>query len=130
MDAKVENSNGVYVINLSGQMNFETADQLKTQCLKNFSSHDIILNLKELNFVGSSGITPFLELIDELAKSLGNRFKICSVGVDFMRLFQSSDADGIEIYKDVNDARLAFVNGAEALAITRLKPFGLKVSIE
>ena len=135
MDAKVENRNGVFVVNLIGQMNFESADQLKTQCIKNFSTRDIIFNLKDLSFVGSSGITPFLELLDVMSKNLGPRFKICSVGTDFMRLFESSDSEGIEIYRDVTDAERAFQRRAvgdetQTQALTRLKPFGLKMSID
>lgn len=136
MEAKVENQNGIFVVNLSGRLDFEKADQLKERCLKAFVSRDVIFNLRELNFVGSSGITPFLELLSELNKTNGRRFKICSVGVEFMRLFESATGpgEGIEIYRDVNDAHRAFqgdaLGGYESLAIARLKPFGLKISIE
>ncbi len=132
MDARVENRDGVFVVSLSGQMDFESADSLKSQCLKNIGGEQkVIFNLRELSFVGSSGITPFLELLASLSRSLGQGFKICSVGTEFMRLFESSSVDGIEIYRDVNDAHRAFVsNGAETQAIARLKPFGLKLTIE
>ncbi len=129
MEAKVENRDGVYVVSLIGQMNFEAADNLKTNCLQKFVNQDVIFNLQELNFVGSSGITPFLELLSELSRKSGPKFKICSVCSEFMRMFEVGTVDGIEIYRDVHDAHRAF-NSADVQAIARLKPFGLKLTIE
>jgi len=131
MDARVENKDGILVVSLSGQMDFESADSLKSNCLKTFGEQKVIFNLRDLSFVGSSGITPFLELLSALSKTHGPAFKICSVGIEFMRLFESTSVDGIEIYRDVVDAHRAFVsNGTEAQAIGRLKPFGLKLTID
>ncbi len=130
MDAKVENRDGIFVVSLSGQMDFESADSLKVQCLEKFIEKKIIFNLRELSFVGSSGITPFLELLSELSKSNGARFKICAVGSEFMRLFESSPVDGIEIYRDITDAEHAFTANGENQALARIKPFGLKLTID
>lgn len=130
MDAKVENRDGIFVVSLSGQMDFESADSLKAQCLEKFVEKKIIFNLRELSFVGSSGITPFLELLSQLSKSNGARFKICSVGTEFMRLFESSPVDGIEIYRDITDAERAFSTNGEVQAIGRIRPFGLKLTLE
>jgi len=129
MQAKVENRDGIFVVNLSGHMDFESADSLKTNCLKTLGNHEVIFNMKELSFVGSSGIGPFLELLSELSKTLGPKFKICSVGTEFMRMFESSSVDGIEIYRDVQEAHRAFYS-PDVQALARLRPFGLKLTIE
>lgn len=129
MEAKVENRDGVFVVSLIGKMDFESADSLKSRCLKSLANQSVIFNLQNLNFVGSSGITPFLELLTEMAKASGNKFKICSVGSEFLRLFEMGTADGIEIYRDVQDAHRAF-SSADVQALARLKPFGLKLTIE
>ncbi len=129
MEAKVENRDGIFVVSLVGKMNFESADHLKANCLKSFTNEPVIFNLQELSFVGSSGITPFLELLTELSRTSGSKFKICSVGVEFMRLFETGAADGIEIYRDVQDAHRAFTS-TDVQAIARLKPFGLKLTID
>ncbi len=129
MDAKVENRDGIFVVSLIGQMDFESADTLKSQCLEKFAEKKIIFNLQDLSFVGSSGITPFLELLTTLSKKNGQSFKICAVRAEFMRLFESSPVDGIEIYRDVKDAERAFSH-SEAQALARIKPFGLKLTID
>lgn len=129
MEAKVENTNGVYVVSLIGQMNFESADNLKNNCLQQFVNREVIFNLKDLNFVGSSGITPFLELLAELSRLSGSKFKLCAVCNEFMRMFEVGCVDGIEIYRDVHDARRAF-DSTDVQALAKLKPFGLKLTIE
>lgn len=129
MDAKVENRDGVYVVSLIGQMDFESADSLKAQCLKNFTGREVIFNLGELSFVGSSGLSPFMELLAEMSTALGSKFKICNVGIEFMRLFEDGVSDGIEIYGSLNDAHRAFYSN-DVQAMARLKPFGLKLTIE
>ena len=130
MEAKVENRDGVYVVSLSGQMDFESADSLKAQCLQALGQKNVIFNLGQLNFVGSSGITPFLELLQEMSRQLGGRFKICSVGIEFMRLFESeTSGGGIEIYRDVTDAHRSYLS-SEVPSLARIKPFGLKLEID
>lgn len=129
MEAQVENRDGIYVINLRGKMNFESADSLKNTCLEKFVNQEVIFNLRDLSFVGSSGITPFLELLSELSRKSGSKFKICSVGNEFLRLFEVGSVDGIEIYRDVQDAFRAF-STSDVQAIAKLKPFGLKLTID
>jgi anti-anti-sigma factor len=129
MQAKVENRNGIYVVSLSGQMNFEAADSLKTNCLQNFENLDVIFNLRDLSFVGSSGITPFLELLSELSRRSGPKFKICSVCSEFMRLFEVGSDDGIEIYSNEQDAYKSFIS-PDVQTIAKLKPFGLRLAID
>ncbi|MCB0350854.1 MAG: STAS domain-containing protein [Bdellovibrionales bacterium] len=129
MEAKVENREGIFVVSLIGKMDFESADSLKSNCIKTFSNQAVIFNLQNLNFVGSSGITPFLELLSELSRSSGPKFKICSVGAEFLRMFEAGTVDGIEIYRDVHDACRAF-RSSDVQALARLKPFGLKLTIE
>ena len=129
MEAKVEFRSDVFVVNLSGQMDFESADALKAQCLKNFTEKNVIFNLRQLNFVGSSGITPFLQLLSEMQRTLGTRFKICSVSTEFMRLFDVGNVEGIEIYSNVDDAEKSF-SSSEVQALARLSPFGLKLTLE
>jgi anti-anti-sigma factor len=133
MEAKVEDRDGIFVVNLSGHLDFESADSLKSQCIKIFTNRDVIFNLQGLNFVGSSGITPFLELLTELSKSNGDKFKICAVSTEFMRLFEASGEGpgAIPIFRDVGQAEMASRHGAAFTnAVLRVKPFGLSIQMD
>jgi anti-anti-sigma factor len=149
MEAKVINQDGVFVVTLSGQLDFESADNLRLTCRKLFREKKVIFNLARLNFVGSSGLTPFLELLSEMNKSHGKDIKLCSVSSEFVRLFEAGDLFGLEIYESETRARQAFtgvlhnqqfisstpvtseaVATAEAEAIDKVQPFGLEYQME
>lgn len=108
MEAKVSQQEGVYVVSLQGQLNFETADALKAQCQKHFLQQRVIFDLSRLNFVGSSGITPFLEMLSTLLTANGNALKVCAVGTEFIRVFEAGGLNGLEVYENEKQARLAF----------------------
>lgn len=108
MDAKVNQINGVYTVQLTGHLDFETADALKVSCEKHFVHKKVVFDLKGLSFVGSSGITPFLQTLGFLLRRNGNQLKVCSVSAEFMKIFEAAQLVGLEVYEDEYQARLAF----------------------
>lgn len=131
MKAIVENIDGVYLVTLEGQLSFEGADSLRRECIKKLGAKRIIFNLRSLSFVGSSGITPFMDLLSQLSKARGRDLKVCSVSSEFMRLFQSGDFNGLEIYETADQARRAFQKQLDVVsAINKVDSFGLDCGIE
>ncbi len=138
MEAKVENRQGVYVVTLSGQLNFESADSLRATCQKFFREKRVIFNLEKLSFVGSSGLTPFLELLSEMNRTHGKDIKICSVSSEFIRLFEAGELYGLEIYDSESKAHMAFsqaytpavIAAPPTMAIDKVQPFGLDYPLE
>jgi anti-anti-sigma factor len=120
MEAKVINQDGVFVITLSGQLDFESADSLRNTCRRLFKEKKVIFNLAHLNFVGSSGLTPFLELLGEMNKSHGKDIKLCSVSSEFVRLFEAGELYGLEVYENENGARQAFTGFVVAIGDSRV----------
>jgi anti-anti-sigma factor len=108
MDAKVNQVDGVYVVSLSGQMDFESADALRAKCRQHFFQQKVVFDLGQLSFVGSSGITPFLELLKDLLSANGNKLKVCAVSTEFIRLFEAGRLVGLEVYENSQQARMAF----------------------
>ena len=108
MEAKVVQFEDIYVVHLKGQLNFESADALKARCSSVFLRRKVIFDLSCLSFVGSSGITPFLELLGELLKINGNTLKVCAVGNEFIRVFEAGGLNGLEVYENEEQARMAF----------------------
>ena len=66
MDSKVRCEQGVYIVNLSGIILLETVDDFKRICIEHLLDKHTIFNLNELSFVGSTGITVFLESIKRI----------------------------------------------------------------
>lgn len=141
MEAKVDQRDGIFVVSLAGQLDFESADALRNRCKQIFTDKKVIFNLEALNFVGSSGLTPFLDLLRDMKKSLGKNVKICSPQKDFVRLFETGDLSQIEVYENEEKAHNAFVfaqfmSEAQRRAqsadgvIRKVKSFGIDYPLE
>ena len=104
-----------------------------------FFLFQVIFNLGSLNFVGSSGLTPFLDLLKDMKKTHGHNIKICSAQKDFVRLFEGGELSQLEIYETEEKAHNAFVFAqfmAEARrrsadgVIKKVRSFGLDYPLE
>jgi hypothetical protein len=70
----------------------------------------VIFDLAQLNFVGSTGMTSFFEIIKDLVELKVLDLKFCSVKTEFQRLLQAWFADHVEIYELKEHAVHAFLN--------------------
>lgn len=102
MEAKVLKVNGVTIVNLKGFIDVETAVPFRDACIKSFSKagHKVIFNLEKLQFVGSNGIIPFVETLQDICEQESIEVKFCSVGSEFKKVFQASPLRDIEIFND------------------------------
>lgn len=102
MEAKVLKVNGVTVVNLKGFIDVETAAPFRDACIKTFSKagQKVVFNLEKLQFVGSNGIIPFVESLQDICDSESIQVKFCRVGSEFKKVFQASPLRDIEIFND------------------------------
>ncbi len=133
MEAKVNEKSGVFTVTLSGQLDFESADALRAKCRHHFLNKKVIFDIAHLNFVGSSGITPFLGMLGDLLKSNGNALKVCSAGTEFMRIFEAGGLNGLEVYESESQARLAFEHppyNSAFSTLNRVGPLGIDSDLD
>lgn len=108
MKIKVQKTEDMVIIKLIGCLNYESIDPFHKACLKYFPEKKVIFNLERLNFVGSSGITSFLDMMTSLLKMNKEGVRLCCVGSEFQRIFQTSPIKEIEIHKSEMNAKLSF----------------------
>lgn len=84
MDAKLKQQGDVTIVTLTGRLDVEKAEPFRRACLNNLANRKVIFNLNGLSFVGSSGITPFLKTIQDIAKT--GDVRLCHVGLEFKKL--------------------------------------------
>ena len=108
MQAKLELKEDITIVHLSGRIDYEAADKFRETCLKVLVDKKLVFDLASLSFVGSSGITPFLETMQDLYYKNRGYLKLSRVGVEFRKIFESSKIKDVEIYEDVDTARIAF----------------------
>ena len=124
MDARIVRQGEVLVVALSGYLDFSTAESFRNQCLKRLLNHKVVFNFKDLNFVGSSGIRPFLDALDVFASQTQTKPKFCTVPNEFKHLLLTSALAKYEIHDSSVTAVDSFeqppVNALENTALAEL----------
>lgn len=106
MRAELEKIDDVVVINLSGRIDMEYTELFRQACLKDFPrrSRKIIFNLKELSFVGSNGIMPFVDALSSLAQSQKAELRFCQVSSEFKKVFAASPLAQVQVFDQQDQA--------------------------
>ena len=106
MKAHLAMKDDVVVVNLSGRINMEYTDIFREACLNDIGirANKIIFNLKELNFVGSNGIIPFVNAISALAENKNKQLRFCGVGSEFKKIFAASPLASVQILDSIDGA--------------------------
>ncbi|MCB0364874.1 MAG: STAS domain-containing protein [Bdellovibrionaceae bacterium] len=108
MEAKFEEvGEAMMVVHLRGRIDLETIETF-VNCLDHLRNYEVIFNMRDLSFVGSNGITTFVDSMRDLAKRTTKAVKFCHVSSEFRRIFSATLAQDIEIHEDIYRAQLAF----------------------
>ena len=101
-----KNNNNVFIIDLKEEVDFASAESFYQTCMGELSKKNIVFNLKNLSFVGSDGLTSFMNTINDLRRKSSLHF--CCVGSEFRKVFAESEIKDIAIYDDEQSATVAF----------------------
>ena len=114
MKAKLSVHKDVVIVNLSGRINMEYTEPFRDAVLKDIGSraNKIIFNMKELSFVGSNGIMPFVKAISDLASTGEKQLRFCEVGSEFQKIFAASPLAGVQIF-ETQDIAVASLHNME-----------------
>lgn len=113
MKARIQREGEVIIVHLAGHVDVETAAPFRDVCLSRLKWDKVVFDFRELNFVGSSGLLPFLETMQDFSQTNPNSFKLCGVSSEFQRLFASTSLANIEIYETGEEAASAYLNPRE-----------------
>lgn len=108
MDIKLVLDGDIVVVSLSGRIEIEKTQSFKKACLANFSNKKVVFCMKNLHFVGSSGIKSFFGVLNELNSDQKLNAKIAGLNPDFRRLFSFSDCTSLEMHEDIEGALQSF----------------------
>lgn len=112
MKAQMSTVDDVVVVNLSGRINMEYTEIFRDACLRDISrrSKKIIFNMRDLSFVGSNGIMPFVQALKELAAQDETQLRFCQVGSEFKKIFAASPLSNIQIFDNEDTAMASLRN--------------------
>jgi anti-anti-sigma factor len=112
MHAKIKKVGAATVLELKGNIDFETAKPFREQCSlllkKSEATPKLIFNMKGLKFVGSSGLSSFIQTLKDL-NHLKTKPRFCGVGSEFKKMFRIYSPDeNFEIYTSEEEAADSF----------------------
>ncbi len=108
MQAKHEYIDDINIIYLSGQLTLDAAERLQKVCLNNFCDTQLILSFEGLSFVGSTGITVFLETVRSLSPRLAKTLRMCNLGSEYQKIFSANLEGLFYAHANLNEAVISF----------------------
>ncbi|MBK9322566.1 MAG: STAS domain-containing protein [Bdellovibrionaceae bacterium] len=108
MEAKFYQTGEVTIVAIKGRLEIEKTQAFRHACQVSLKGKKVIFCMKELNFVGSTGIHSFFQIIREFSTNNVHRAKVAELKPDFQRLWRSSDSGTVEIHESVSAALQSF----------------------
>lgn len=105
MEASVNWEDNVIIVKLSGTLDFDKAYEFKKKSLRHFIQNKVVFSIKDLNFVGSTGMSSFIETLSEISVKNPNGVLVCDVGLEYKRLFETFLNDKLQICNSVSEAK-------------------------
>ncbi len=90
----------VFIIQLSGKINFESIKTFRLLCANEWVGKKILFDFENLNFVGSSGITYLIESIETLHRIGEAKIGFCRPRSEFHRIFEVGELKDVPIFQD------------------------------
>lgn len=109
MRARVQTQGEVTVVDLEGRIDFETSAPFRKVCMESWANRKLVFNLSNLSFVGSHGITDFVQTIEVLSEKSDPTVKICGLSSEFRRIFESRQIKKLEIFDSAELALASFL---------------------
>lgn len=108
MDIKLVLDGDIVIVSLSGRIEIEKTQSFRKVCLQNFSNKKVVFCMKNLHFVGSSGIKSFFGVLNELNAHKKLNAKVAGLNSDFQRLFSFSECSSLEMHENIEGALQSF----------------------
>lgn len=108
MEAKVKNQGEVTIITIRGALDIEQTQPFREACLRHLLGKKVIFNMEKTAFVGSTGLTAFLETIRTLSEENQHGLKVVGVQAEFKRIFQNLEIQKLQIHESEAGALSSF----------------------
>ncbi len=118
MKTQIRKIGDALVVSIDGKLNFETQDSIRSdlsrlarQTLTDSAPKKVIFNLEKLEFVGSSGISSFVQALKDFNSTAASKPRYCNVGSEFQRVIKAFDEENaFEFFETEERARRSFDN--------------------
>jgi anti-anti-sigma regulatory factor len=98
MNARVHQFGEVTVISIFGPLTIDCTQPFRQAVLKRYRGQKIVFNMSQAAFVGSTGISDFVETLRELGKEHNLGVKVAGPKMEFKRILQNLELQKLEIF--------------------------------
>lgn len=116
MKTQIKKNGDTMVISMGGKLDFDVNEPLRADLGKIIQQANtdtvpkkIIFNLENLEFVGSCGISSFVQTLRDFTHRAPLKPRYCNVRSEFKKIMQAFDEEsGFEFYENEEGARKSF----------------------
>ncbi len=117
MKTNIKKNGDTIVVSMDGKLDFETSVPLReelSRLIRQQTKADtvpkkVIFNLENLEFVGSSGISSFVQTLKDFNAIAPEKPRFCNVRSEFQRVMKAYDeAETFEFHENEERARKSF----------------------
>lgn len=116
MKTDIKKNGDVVIVSMDGRLDFETNAPLREELSKlirpnktDSTPKKIIINLEKLEFVGSSGISSFVQTLKEFNSISPSKPRYCNVKSEFKRVIKAFDEEqAFEFHDNEERAKKSF----------------------
>lgn len=116
MKTQIKKNGDVVVVEMNGRLDFETNGPLREELSKliqpnrtDSAPKKIIFNMEKLEFVGSSGISSFVQTLKEFNATSPSKPRYCNVKSEFKRVIKAFDEEQLfEFHENEERAKKSF----------------------
>lgn len=105
VNAEIILEKDILIVTLSGTLDFNKAYEFKRKSFRHFLQNKVVFSLKDLNFVGSTGMSSFVETLAELSQKNPNGLRVCDVGLEYKRLLEPYFSDKFQLCLNLEEAK-------------------------
>jgi anti-anti-sigma regulatory factor len=132
MIAKISWYGEVMIVSLEGNLSFETVSEFQKKAARHFSQNKVIFSLKNLDFVGSTGVKDFVDFMMELSNKNPFGLGVAEAKSEFEILLAPHTGHSLVLFKTLDMAKRFFSLGhlefEESLdEITPSNPSNIKI---
>lgn len=110
MQTKVEFQGAYTIVQVSGRLDIDKTTLFKQACLKSLKGQKVIFSLQNLNFVGSTGILNFFQVLKEVHELNNRTCRVVGLSNDFKRIIHLAEFQCLEFHETVETATFSFEN--------------------
>ena len=111
MVAKLSWYGDVLIVALEGSMSFESVNEFRKKAYRHFSQNKVIFSLKNLDFVGSTGVKDFVTIMVDLSDKNPFGLGVAEAKSEFEILLAPHTGHSLVMFKTLDMAKRFFSLG-------------------